>query len=111
MDSRIPGWSRSIAPIVLAAGMGGLLLAAAAAMAGELLPFPSTPRPSLRQPVREAPYLKEYRKKIRPLRCDELQSLRDGLLGKTRGASARDRRYYMSLVHVVDDVRDRKMCP
>ncbi|MFP7753352.1 hypothetical protein ACLG6S_01620 [Thermodesulfobacteriota bacterium B35] len=89
----------------------GLLLTGTGAPAGELLPFPASQKRSLRQPIREAPYLAEYRKKIRSLECDELQSLRDALLGKARDAGSRDRRYYMSLVRVVDEIRDGKTCP
>ncbi|HFQ90449.1 MAG TPA: hypothetical protein ENK27_10290 [Desulfobulbus sp.] len=106
MSSRIHEGGRIMVIALLA---GTLLLPGARALAGELLPFPAAP--SLRQPAREAPYLARYRKKIRPLRCRELQDLRDGLLRKVRAATGRDRRYYMSLVHVVDDVRDSKTCP
>ncbi len=107
MNGRIHGRGGRMAPATLLAGI--LLLAGTVGLAGELLPFPETR--SLQQPVREASYLAKYRKMILALQCNELQALRDGLQGKMRGASDRDRRYYMSLVHVVDDVRDRKQCP
>ncbi len=107
MNRRIHGRGRMMAVAGLLAGI--LFLPGLDVLAGELLPFPSNQAPQ--RPAREAPYLAEYRQKIRPFQCSELQSLRDGLLRKVRGATGRDRQYYMSLVHVVDDVRDRKQCP